>query len=198
MYRAFRIGAAAALVAVAACSAGDPARNAVAPSREGESLPPAPEATPIRAATTPAADAEPEDGNGMANATVGGDGSPIRLSSLRSDDAAGLSGELGCAFTAERQEGALLIARADVGKAERAEAVVRNGDSVERLVSRTEGGFGAVEKQARFGGRGLTIDIARTTRVPTGSEETRYRATLAVHRGDGAERRYQGFWNCGP
>jgi len=136
--------------------------------------------------------------DGLPNATTGGDGSAIVLNALQPDDAQGLVGELACSFQVEGQNGALLIARADVDRTARAQAVVRNAGIAERLVGRTEGGFGQLEHGTSFGGRGLAVDISPTVRVATGTEEVRQRATLTVNRADGAERTFEGLWNCGP
>ncbi|ATY34097.1 hypothetical protein CVN68_20830 [Sphingomonas psychrotolerans] len=66
------------------------------------------------------------------------------------------------------------------------------------LAGTAEGGFGAMEKGAVFGGKGLTVRITRLARLDTGNESTAHRASLVAQRSDGAERRFEGVWNCGP
>ncbi|MDP5279094.1 hypothetical protein Q9Q95_09175 [Sphingomonas sp. DG1-23] len=130
--------------------------------------------------------------------TAGGDGSQIELTALQPDDAERLEGELGCAFAERRGGPALLVGKADVGKAARAFAVVRNGGVRETLAASATGGFGAMEKGLRFGGKGLTVRVTPHDRIATGDESVAQRATLLVQRGDGAERRFEGLWTCGP
>jgi len=130
--------------------------------------------------------------------TTGGDGSQIQLATLQPDDAEGLEGELGCAFAESRGGPALLVGRADVGKAARAFAVVRNGGVRETLSGTAAGGFGAMEKGLSFGGKGLMVRVTPHARLATGDESVAQRASLLVQRGDGAERRFEGLWTCGP
>lgn len=129
--------------------------------------------------------------------TVGGDGSKIALAPLQPDDATGLPGELACSFRLADVRQPMLIGRADVDDEARGVAVIRNGDYVERLVARSAGGFGAMERGIAFGGRGMTVTIDRGERV-SGGESPSYDATLLAQRADGAERRYRGLWTCGP
>lgn len=157
----------------------------------------APEGTPTEAipplGEDPAVDAaEPAIGE-----TQGGDGSEIALVPLQPDDAADLPGELACGFRLADARQSLMIARADVGDEARGVAVIRNGGYAERLMARTAGGFGAMERGISFGGRGMTVTIDRGERV-SGGESPAYAATLLAQRADGAERRYQGLWTCGP
>ena len=144
-------------------------------------------------ATEPAADASaPAVGE-----TRGGDGSEIALASLQDDDAAGLTGELACSFRLADIREPMLIGRADVGDDARGTAVIRHGGDVERLMARSAGGFGAMERGIAFGSRGITVTIDRGERV-SGGEAPDYRATLLAQRADGAEREYRGLWTCGP
>lgn len=208
MHLASRACTAAALFWLAACSSGESVPNEQATANNIE-LAPVPDASSVEANLTseasPSTAAEavpspsPTPSASAASETIGGDGSAIRLDSLQADDGADVAGELGCTFNVEGQNGAILLAKADVGKAARAQAVVRNHGEAERLLGRTAGGFGALERgTTSLGGRGLTIDIAPQQAVPTSTEEVRQRATLVAKRGDGAERRYQGLWSCGP
>jgi hypothetical protein len=132
------------------------------------------------------------------NATIGGDGSQITLAALHDGDAEGLDGELACSFAESRGGSALLIARADVGKAARAFAVVRNSDVRETLAGTATGGFGAMEKELTLGGKGLTVRVTPQDRLATGDESVAQRASLRVQRADGAERSLAGVWTCGP
>lgn len=129
--------------------------------------------------------------------TEGGDGSEIALTPLQPDDAADLPGELACGFRLADARQSLMIARADVGDDARGVAVIRNGGYAERLMARSNGGFGAMERGIAFGGRGMTVTIDRGERR-SGGESPAYAATLLAQRADGAERRYQGLWTCGP
>lgn len=163
-----------------------PANDAVA--TEGTQT----EALPPRAEGPAANAAEPSIGE-----TQGGDGSQIALAPLQPEDAADLPGELACGFRIADARQSLMIARADVGDDARGVAVIRNGGYAERLMARSAGGFGAMERGASFGGRGMTVTIDRGERV-SGGESPAYSATLLAQRADGAERRYQGLWTCGP
>ena len=129
--------------------------------------------------------------------TEGGDGSEIALTPLQPDDADDLPGELACGFRLADARQSLMIARADVGDDARGVAVIRNGGYAERLMARSGGGFGAMERGIAFGGRGMTVTIDRGERR-SGGESPSYAATLLAQRADGAERRYQGLWTCGP
>lgn len=132
----------------------------------------------------------------LADQTTGG--SPIDLEPLTESALAGaLEGELRCSFTDADGRG-LMAAAANVDPDNRGTAVVLNGETAERLVSRRTGGFNAMEKGASFGTRGLIATIERGAAQSTGTEETRHAATLTVQRADGASRVYQGLWNCGP
>jgi hypothetical protein len=132
------------------------------------------------------------------NATIGGDGSQITLAALHDGDAEGLDGELACSFAERRGGPALLIGRADVGKAARAFAVVRNSDVRETLAGTATGGFGGLEKGLTLGGKGLTVHLTPQGRLDTGDESVAQRASLRVQRADGAERSFAGVWTCGP
>lgn len=156
---------------------------------------PSAQASPAAAETPalPVPDPSPLPGE-----TVGGDGSAIRLATLQPDDASGLEGELACSFAASGAQGTILLGRADVGKEARAFAVVRNAGVLERLAGTQLGGFGAMEKSATFGGKGLTIRVTPQGRLETGNESVAQRAELLVQRADGAERKIEGIWTCGP
>lgn len=155
-------------------------------------------AEPVAVATPSPSPSAAEVGDANSAATVGGDGSGIVLAPLRPDDAKGLDGELGCGFAERRGGPSLLVGRADVGSEARAFAVVRNGGVLERLASTATGGFGAMEKGPTFGGKGLTVRITPEGGNLVKGESVARRATLLVQRGDGAERRIQGLWHCGP
>lgn len=194
MFRAFPLA-----LTIAACSAPPAATNTAIPE------PPPPSAPPVAAAlgeadkARPAPSLSPRPSSGAVLAEEQGEpgpgGPPITLAALRPDDAR-LEGELRCGF--EREGRLLLLAAADVDPAARAAAVVRNGEVVERLVARAEGGFNALTRGGGFGGKGLTALVTRGAREDTGTEETRHRATLRLNRADGAVRVYRGIWSCGP
>jgi hypothetical protein len=161
------------------------ATDSAAPLVENRAEPPPPAPTASDKAIAP-------------SPTTGGDGSQIRLAALQPDDAEGLEGELGCAFAERRGGPSLLVGKADVGKQARAFAVVRNGGVRETLAGTAAGGFGAMEKGLTFGGKGLTVRVIPQGRLATGDESVAQRAALLVQRGDGAERRFEGLWTCGP
>lgn len=174
--------AAALLIALAAC-ASDPAERA-----EGSDAAPEPAAAPAdQASETP--DASPNSG---------GDGSPIRLSPLASDDLerAELGGELGCSF-ADRGGDTLLLAKGNVASSEPAFGIVKVGDYVEPVSA--PGGFDGMIKGAKFAGRGKTLLVERTASEPAGGGESPpYPARLTYQRADGASRSFDGLWTCGP
>lgn len=131
-----------------------------------------------------------------ASETIGGDGSALELQTLSGVTLPELSGELGCAFTAN--DDVLLLAKGNVDRAARSEALIRRGDTVEQLMATDEGGYDGMVEGARFGTRGLVIEVATQQRNETRNEQVAYNATLRAMRADGAERTYQGDWTCGP
>jgi hypothetical protein len=186
----------AAPLALIACSdapvSNDADNNVVASTNVG-----APEEMPVEAPPPPAEDPVADAAEPAIGETRGGDGSDIALAPLQPDDAADLPGELACSFRLADARQSLMIARADVGDDARGVAVIRNGGYAERLMARSDGGFGAMEPGITFGGRGMTVTIDRGERR-SGGESPDYAATLLAQRADGAERRYQGLWTCGP
>lgn len=130
--------------------------------------------------------------------TIGGDGSAIELKPLTEQDLAGkLPQELGCSFTMGDVH-ALLIAKGNVNKAERSFAVINNGGVAEDLQSTTTGGYDGMVEGVTFGGKGMTVEIAKGAEQVTGNETVQHAATLTAKRADGAERAYPGVWTCGP
>lgn len=176
MTRHSRVAAAALALILAACS----------PKPAADRAEPAPAAPPAPAAT-PAPD----------SATVGGDGSPIRLSPLTAADleANPLEGELGCGFSADGGD-RLLVAMGVVGSRDPAFGLVKVGDYVERVAA--PGGFDGMLKGATFSGRGKTVTIAVTGLARGGGESPPRPATLTYDRADGARRVIAGEWTCGP
>lgn len=156
-------------------------------------LTPAEQVPPAVAAPSPTPGAPSPTGE-----TGSGDGSQIRLLPLEADDAKGLEGELACSFSADGEKNSILLGRADVGAGARAFAVVRNAGVRESLSSADAGGFSAMARGVTFGGKGLTVRITRKARIETGAESSAHRAVLLVQRADGAERRFEGLWSCGP
>lgn len=149
---------------------------------------------------TPAADneADPAGAGNAVGSTKGGDGSDIALTALESNDIEALSGELACGFRLADQRQPMLFGRANVGDDEPATVAIRHGGYVERLSLRGTGGFNAMERGGIFSGRGMTLTIERGARQGGAAESPDYAATLLAQRADGAERRYQGLWTCGP
>jgi hypothetical protein len=187
----------AALLFIAACSQEPIADNRAIGSAPTDNGQPAAAPAPSAAAATPTSEPTPE-ASPVANETIGGDGSQIRLLPLEAGDAEEIEGELACSFSADGARAAILIGRADVGKDARAFAAVRNAGVLETLAGTATGGFGAMEKGASFAGKGLTVRITRQARLQTGDESSAHRAVLLAQRADGAERRFQGIWTCGP
>ncbi|WP_208542778.1 hypothetical protein [Luteimonas yindakuii] len=132
------------------------------------------------------------------DATQGGDGSAIVLVPLSATgiDATVLAGELACSFSGEAGQAPLLLARGDVASKTPARGVVKVGDYVEAVAA--PGGFDAMLRGARFSGAGKTIDIEVTGAAVGGGESPAHPATLTYHRADGAQRRWAGWWQCGP
>lgn len=132
-----------------------------------------------------------------ATATIGGDGSSIRLSPIETADveAARLGGELGCSFT--KGDDLLLLASGVVASKEPAFGIVKVGDYVESISA--PGGFDAMIKGATFAGKGKTIRIELTSGTPLGGGESPpFAAKLTYIRADGASRTIDGLWTCGP
>ena len=138
----------------------------------------------------------PLDAGGDAS---GGDGSAITLGALTATeiDAAALMGELACSFSAgEAGDAPLLLAKGDVASRDPARGVVKVGDSVEPVAA--PGGFDAMLRGTRFSGAGKTLDIELTGAASGGGESPARPATLVYHRADGAQRSWNGWWQCGP
>lgn len=129
-------------------------------------------------------------------ATVGGDGSEIKLDGLTEPDlkSAALTGELACSFQAQ-DNSTILYAMGIVGSKEPAQGVVKVAGEVERLGA--PGGFNGMIKGALFTGRGKTVVVA-ITGAAMGGESPALPATLTYQRADGASRSIDGIWQCGP
>lgn len=107
-----------------------------------------------------------------------------------------VAGELACAW--QSPNGAtLLLARADVGKTARAQAVIDIGGSPVVLRGAADGGFAALEGDGSFAGAGTRASVVRGDRIATGTEESHHAATLTIARA-GVEWRGEGEWRCGP
>lgn len=179
--------------ACAACSGGpdtgnDMARNdaAIASTNAAEALPNAADAT-----------------NGASNsATIGGDGSQIRLDPLAPVDVAEatLSGELGCTFSSPGEApgvfAPLLVAKGNVASRDAAIGIVKVAGYVERVAA--PGGYDAMAKGATFSGAGKAIRIDLTGQASAGGESPPRPARLTYDRADGAKRSFAGTWQCGP
>lgn len=143
-----------------------------------------------------AADAESAPAGATQVSTVGGDGSAIRLDALQAQDiaAAQLPGELACDFV--QAEAVLLHAAGMVASDDPALGIVKPAGVVEQV--RAPGGFDGLLADPVFTGRGTTIRIALTGPATGGGESPPRPATLTVLRADGASRRFEGQWQCGP
>ena len=139
----------------------------------------------------------PSPAVGIAAATIGGDGSAIRLSALSAGEIAdaGLRGELGCSFSTS-EASPLLVAMGNVASKDPAFGLVKIGDTIERVGA--PGGFDAMLNGTTFSGRGTTINIALTGPATGGGESPPRPATLTFDRADGAQRVFAGRWECGP
>lgn len=175
----------AAALALSACSQQK--------TEEQSTAAPAPAQAPAQAQAPAAA---PPIAPPAASATVGGDGSEIRLSGLSPADleANPLSGELACGFSADGAT--LLSAKGAVGSKDPAFGLVKVGDYVERVAA--PGGFDGMVKGAVFNGQGKTVTIALTGPAKGGGESPPSPATLTYDRADGAKRVFAGTWTCGP
>lgn len=129
------------------------------------------------------------------SATVGGDGSEIRLDPLGEADLAGLAGELACSFAVDDQS-PLLLARGNVGSDQGAQGVVKVAGYVERVTA--PGGFDGMLDNPTFRGQGKTVRIETTGEAIGGGESPPRPATLTYLRADGASRNFEGQWRCGP
>ncbi|PBJ83953.1 hypothetical protein CMZ84_05635 [Lysobacteraceae bacterium NML93-0399] len=129
------------------------------------------------------------------SATVGGDGSEIRLDPLGEADLTGLDGELACSFAVDDQS-PLLLARGNVGSDQGAQGVVKVAGYVERVTA--PGGFDGMLDNPTFRGQGKTVRIETTGEAIGGGESPPRPATLTYLRADGASRNFEGQWRCGP
>lgn len=177
---------AAALAALALSACSDPKPKSASPEMAS-----APSAEAPATLAPP-----PEVGPPTEPRTVGGDGSPIRLSPLSEGDlkAQPLAGELACGFSAE--QGSLLLAKGNVGSRDAAQGLVKVGDYVERIAA--PGGFDGMTGGATFSGQGKTIRIVLTGPAVGGGESPPRPATLTYLRADGASLTLPGRWTCGP
>lgn len=147
------------------------------------------------AGSPPAQDASEQVPSG--GATVGGDGSDIRLDELTEDDMreAPLSGELACSFSTGDTP-PILIAKGIVASDEPAQGIVKVSGYVERVAA--PGGFDGISDNPTFTGQGKTIEIEVTGAASGGGESPPRPAALTYQRADGASRVFEGRWQCGP
>lgn len=159
----------------------------------GSSVAPNPDDT--RAAGAPAS--ENPDTASPSDRTIGGDGSPIDLSSLTEDDfeTAELAGELGCTFT-RPETSPILIAMGVVASQQSSQGIVKVGDYVERISA--PGGFDSMTDGVTFSGAGKTVRIDVTGPPVGGGESPPRPAVLVYDRADGARLTVAGRWICGP
>lgn len=176
-------------------SAPDATADTAAPPQDAQAGPaPAPEGDATGQATDDPA-SPPATG---AHATIGGDGSDIRLDPLGAADIeqAALGGELACSFVADGGEAPLLLAMGVVASDEPAQGVVKVAGYVEPV--RAPGGFDGMLQDPTFSGQGKTVRIALTGEASGGGESPPRPATLTYLRADGASRTFEGQWQCGP
>jgi hypothetical protein len=156
------------------------------------------EPPPAEQATTDPVEAAPAPSLSRAQQTTPGDGAFVELKPLTEQDLAGkLPQELGCSFIFGEVH-AILVAKGNVDKAARSYAVVSNDGVAEELQSTTTGGYDGMVEGVTFGGKSLTVEIAKLDRQATGTEQVAHTAQLTARRADGAERVYPGLWTCGP
>jgi hypothetical protein len=126
-----------------------------------------------------------------------GSDKPIELTAIGKGELLALKGELGCSFTVKGQDGAALVAKADVGDQALTQGAVKIGGRVQRVAG--SGGFGALEKGMELSGPGLKLTVKPTseTSKKTGTEQTAYPATLLASRTYGGEASFDGEWSCG-
>lgn len=185
----------AALCALAACSQPEDSGGNIAaePSATADNSADSSIPAPIPPEPTPTpSPSEAADGE-----TVGGDGSPIRLSPLGEKDIAGaeLAGELACSFGRGR-DATLLLARGDAASKARAWGVIKVGDTIERVSA--PGGFDGMVRGGTFAGKGVVLRIGLAGPASGGGESPPRPATLTYQRADGASRVFRGSWTCGP
>lgn len=184
------------VLALASCTSPEtPIENATGPDTSaGDQTGPA---EPLAPGAEPAG-AMPALAN-VVGATMGGDGSQIRLGELTPAQVedANLPGELVCSF-AGTDSAVLLLASADVLPDGPVRGVVNHGGYAELLGNGRAGGFNDLADGITLSGKGLTVVLGRGEAEPTGDESTRHAATLKVQRADGAERTWTGTLACGP
>ncbi|RVQ67544.1 hypothetical protein EKN06_06200 [Croceicoccus ponticola] len=143
------------------------------------------------------------EGEPIDSGTIGGDGSELRLDLIdfSADMPFTLKGELSCSFIRTGDARPLLYATGFAGgEAERANGMVSIAGYPTPIVSSEDGGFNAIVDGGRFAGKGIVLDIRRgKAPMPhAGGESPPYPAAMKAMRADGAERSFNGTWNCGP
>lgn len=158
-------------------------------------------AQPATTGTQPAA--VPTARAGQAETRVAPPLVPMTLTSADLD-AARLTGELRCAFSAQAGGEPLLLAAADVADDARGEALVKPGNGPVRLAMDRAGGFNAMRTGARFVGPGglvANVVVSGDSPLPeepsVATESPRYRALMVLSQG-GREVGVDGVWECGP
>ena len=106
-----------------------------------------------------------------------------------------LNGELGCSFMSG--DDVLLVAKGNVDRAARSEALVSADGAATRLVATEAGGYDGMVEGASFSTGALTVEVQTSTRAETGDEQVAYTSTLTAQSG-GEVRSYGGRWVCGP
>ncbi|WP_375289884.1 hypothetical protein [Qipengyuania sp.] len=181
--------AAASLALATACADSSPADADV----EGAE----PVTGPLVATTPP-----PSPGGGA----TGPQGGTLVPQAIETGDmnAVDLKGELGCTFAPGDGEKPLLFASSSVDHKAASQAAVKLGGTVERLETKTTGGFDALIKGAQFtGANGLAADVVRTESKPMtetpqiAMESPRYSGRLVLSRA-GQQLSIDGIWECGP
>lgn len=172
--------AASALLILAACS--PPSEPAGEGANEAEAATGEPAGLPVRAT-----------------------GAPILLETLAPADlqAAELEGELGCSFSAARNDEPLFLGMANVIGDEGAQGLVRIDGDVSPLSMDAVGGYDRMAQGARFsaGQLSLSFEVKGGTPLPedppVAGELPLREARMVVARGD-RRLAIDGFWECGP
>jgi hypothetical protein len=167
----------------------DPAASV--PATGTATAPTPPEATPAQ----PSSDKTEVEGE----KTKGGDGSSIELLALTSEmlQKNALEGELACSFSSTKND-LLLVAKSYVSDKTPVYGLINHNGYPERVFQTKADGFNDLLDGIELSGKGLTLEVVRGKKHPTGHEGSEHEAKLVVQRGDGAERTFAGTFSCGP
>lgn len=120
----------------------------------------------------------------------------LSLAALTANDlATPLGGELGCSFVVGEE--VLLVAKGNVDRNARSEALAKVNGAIVRFSATEAGGYDGMVEGAAFSTEALNVEVLTAARGDTGNEQAAYNATLTVRAG-GVEQAYNGTWTCGP